>query len=571
MLRIQRKRAVTCSEARETIELGQYRIECASVERAGEKIIVCERFNRDALIEKISSNGRLEDVDGPYVVIAPLEGTVECDFLGIHPLFYSPSQNPDIAVSDELCKGMLQLAPSKRLALKGSELHFEERAPPAVPSLEYEGEEALSRTLARMFEDAVKERMKNISSDEKVGLMLSGGVDSSTLATALVKLGVKFTAYTVTSGDSLDLEYAKALVRSLGIPHEEVRIEKMALGAKMREVVNTLNLKEYQHSTPVFLPVISGLSAIYYFAFERASEQGVKWMLSGVGSEEIFAGFVDRTREALDMQCRRRLYTIYNRDLYRDRALAFHFGIRTIAPFLDIEFSHYGLGVPSSFKVREGYKKHIWRLAAERLGTPSKNCWRQNKATQYGSGVDRLVGELARESGLQYRRKYIEWLMNGRQLPSENIEVRGVELPHDWADVKRVIHLVLNEYGIDYKSSDVKDEISDIPHHYLDGGAFFVAVCNGRVIGTVAVRRINERECELKNMYLQRNFRGKGLGRRLLDAALTFAKERRFAKMRILTSEKFSDAHRLYERAGFTQVGRIENEWNDRVYEMKLA
>ncbi|MEM2900478.1 MAG: GNAT family N-acetyltransferase, partial [Thermoplasmata archaeon] len=322
-------------------------------------------------------------------------------------------------------------------------------------------------------------------------------------------------------------------------------------------------------STPVFLPVISGLAAIYYFAFERASNQGIKWMFSGVGSEEIFAGFVDRTNEDLNIQCKRRLHTIYHRDLYRDFAIAKHFGIRTVAPFLDIDFAYYALDIPPYLKVCKGYKKYIWRCASEIIGTPKKNCWRQNKATQYGSGIDRLVTQLAKESGLVYKKKYIEWLIDGKELPSEKIEIRVVDLSHDWASLKRLVHQVLHEHGFDFKTSKVKNEICNIPSLYLDDGTFLVAVCNDKCIGTIGIRKKDgkEKDCVLENMYIQKHFRSRGLGTRLFNAALDFAKEMTFSRMYVSVHDKYSKGKIFFEKRGFVKIGRNKNE---DVYELKL-
>ena len=566
-----------------------------SYQKIGNKIVISQAFNRNALLSKISSktssNEGIEDVDGPYLVIDFENHTLESDYLGIQPLFYSTNEMKITEMPEE---GMLQVEPQKRIIFKENKtekekidrekidktdkgkIEFEDRAVPRgkIAKITKIGkspeenacEKEIAQTLAILLENAVSERLKNISYGEKVGLMLSGGVDSSTLAVMLSKLGVKFTAYTVCSGSSgsgaksLDLEYARHLTSSLDIPHEEVVVEKNALDNKMRDILKVIRLKEYRRSTPVFLPVISGLAALYYFAFARASSQGVKWMFSGVGSEEIFAGFVDRTKEDLNLQCKRRLHTIYHRDLYRDFAIAKHFGIKTVAPFLDIDFSYYALEIPSSLKVCKGYKKYIWRCASEIIGTPKKNCWRQNKATQYGSGIDKLVEIIAKESGLGYRKKYIEWLMQDKELPSKNIEIRVVNLTQDWADLKRLVHQVLHEHGFDFKTSRVKEEICNIPRWYLDGGTFLVAICNNRCIGTLGLRKINEKECILENMYIQKHFRGKGLGIRLLNSSIDFAREKGFKKMHVVVHDKYRKGKRFFENRGFLKICRGKSE-----------
>ena len=84
----------------------------------------------------------------------------------------------------------------------------------------------------------------------------------------------------------------------------------------------------------------------------------------------------------------------------------------------------------------------------------------------------------------------------------------------------------------------------------------------GRVIGTVAVKKIDESTAELKALYLLSEYRRKGFGFQLLDKAVKFAKEQGYQRIVLDSMSKYADALRLYERYGFKTTER----YNDNPY-----
>ena len=86
--------------------------------------------------------------------------------------------------------------------------------------------------------------------------------------------------------------------------------------------------------------------------------------------------------------------------------------------------------------------------------------------------------------------------------------------------------------------------------HYA---AAWVALHGDEVVGSVALRPIAAREVELKRMYLRPAFRGRGIGQRLLDIALLWAREHGIERIVLDTTEEMAAARRLYERNGFAR------------------
>lgn len=93
---------------------------------------------------------------------------------------------------------------------------------------------------------------------------------------------------------------------------------------------------------------------------------------------------------------------------------------------------------------------------------------------------------------------------------------------------------------------------------------FYCLTADDKVIGTVALKKIDEYTVELKALYLDSGYRGKGYGSRLMDKAVSEAKVRGFKSIVLDSMSKYKDALRLYEKYGFRNTERFnDNEYAD--------
>lgn len=94
-------------------------------------------------------------------------------------------------------------------------------------------------------------------------------------------------------------------------------------------------------------------------------------------------------------------------------------------------------------------------------------------------------------------------------------------------------------------------------HH----GRWWVAELGGRVAGCIAaapeLRAGAVATVELKHLYVAAASRRQGLGARLCDLVDEFAAARGAARLVLWSDTRFTDAHRLYERLGWTPTGRM--------------
>jgi putative acetyltransferase len=150
-------------------------------------------------------------------------------------------------------------------------------------------------------------------------------------------------------------------------------------------------------------------------------------------------------------------------------------------------------------------------------------------------------------------------------------QVRDYKLV-DREAVARLVGDVLAEYGFALKVGGLEDDLREAHSRYTGARAgFWVAEAGAGIVGTVAVRPKGDATCEIKRLYLRADMRGAGLGQVLYAHAEAFARAAGYERIWLESSRRFTKAHRLYERNGFVLVERLENDWEDNVYEKRLV
>ena len=91
---------------------------------------------------------------------------------------------------------------------------------------------------------------------------------------------------------------------------------------------------------------------------------------------------------------------------------------------------------------------------------------------------------------------------------------------------------------------------------------FLCLIDEDKVVGTVALKRIDENTAELKALYIDSAYRGQGLGTHLMEVILEEAKRLGFKVIVLDSMKQYKDARKLYERFGFKDCDR----YNDNPY-----
>ena len=161
------------------------------------------------------------------------------------------------------------------------------------------------------------------------------------------------------------------------------------------------------------------------------------------------------------------------------------------------------------------------------------------------------------------------------------IEIRLIK-PDEGPAAKRVIYRVAQdifhdprslEESIAYHESrgELKD-MDDIQRNYFEkGGLFLVMLDDNHLIGTGAIRQLEDDICELKRLWLLSQYHGQGLGYRMIQELFSFARENGYKRIWLQTDAvEQSRALEFYRRLGFYEIPRYTDRTDDIAMEMSL-
>ncbi|MBU4366449.1 MAG: GNAT family N-acetyltransferase [Verrucomicrobia bacterium] len=131
--------------------------------------------------------------------------------------------------------------------------------------------------------------------------------------------------------------------------------------------------------------------------------------------------------------------------------------------------------------------------------------------------------------------------------------------PHDTPQVKQLIRDILdNEFASEHQAYGGPD--LDDPARYYGGqkDVFLVAEKDGVIIGTVAIKEDAPDTALLRRIFLNKAFRGKGYGAKLLQKALTFCFEQQYQNVTFRGTDTMQAALQLCLKEGFKETDVAE-------------
>ena len=121
-----------------------------------------------------------------------------------------------------------------------------------------------------------------------------------------------------------------------------------------------------------------------------------------------------------------------------------------------------------------------------------------------------------------------------------------------------IISLILgiqnDEAGINLSLQEQPDLLDISQSYQQNGGGFWVALTDGKVIGTIGLMKKEQRCAVLKKFFVKKEFRSQKVGLALYNKLLTFAKSLDIQYIILDTPSVAHASHKFYQKAGFRRI-----------------
>ncbi len=340
------------------------------------------------LLKAVESAIRLIDGDYAFAVWDGDNLAIARDPLGVKPLFYGENDEVKGFASTRLA--LNEVGITDIITLKPEHILYNgEDIAPAQPIYEkiFEGDVAKINKMLRL---SVLKRVEGL---DEIGVIFSGGLDSSYLALLLREMSenvpLKIKLYAVGVKDSHDVEAAIYASKFMNLDLEICEVTEELIRQALPEVVKAIgddNLMKI------------GVGLTTYFATKLVARDGIKVAISGQGADELFGGYKRYVRGFIDgtlnYDLRVDMSNMYHVNLERDDACSMLNSVELRLPFLDKKLVELVLNIPDNKKIvsmHDDMRKSILRKIAFEDGLDYEIAYRPKKAAQYGTGIDKIL------------------------------------------------------------------------------------------------------------------------------------------------------------------------------------
>jgi len=152
------------------------------------------------------------------------------------------------------------------------------------------------------------------------------------------------------------------------------------------------------------------------------------------------------------------------------------------------------------------------------------------------------------------------------------MDIQPATTEKDLADVARLFREYVFSLGLNLDFQGFEEELATLPGSYSSPlGCLFLARVDGEIAGCIGLRPHTESEGEVKRLYLDPSFRGKGVARQLVSQVIEAASQIGYATLVLDTLASMKPAIALYESFGFERIpAYYHNPHPEAVYFRKI-
>ena len=159
-------------------------------------------------------------------------------------------------------------------------------------------------------------------------------------------------------------------------------------------------------------------------------------------------------------------------------------------------------------------------------------------------------------------------------MSAPQVEISPARAAEDIASIGELFLEYAASIGVDLEYQGFSSELAGLPGQYAPpSGDLLIARVNGAAAGCVALRRLDQSTLEMKRLYVRPSARGAGLGKLLVEAAISIARQNGYAELRLDTLASMASAQKLYGALGFVEIPPYGNSFlpGTRFYSLPLA
>jgi GNAT superfamily N-acetyltransferase len=135
-------------------------------------------------------------------------------------------------------------------------------------------------------------------------------------------------------------------------------------------------------------------------------------------------------------------------------------------------------------------------------------------------------------------------------------EFREARTPVDIGHVRRLFRAYADWLEVDLCFQGFERELAELPGCYAaPAGRLVIARVGGEVVGCVGLRPLEPGVCEMKRLWVEPGFAGRGIGRSLAETIVAAARQIGYRRMRLDTiPARMPAAQHLYAALGFQEI-----------------
>jgi asparagine synthase (glutamine-hydrolysing) len=370
----------------------------------------------------------LHDLEGDYAIVLTenvnsfelkkINAFIARDFLGVKPLYYATNKNIHLFVSEikaipknifqDLNYTITQVPPGTYWSLQNPNNFIKYYSLDKYKNLENctvnKTDPDTLLTVYNNIQNIISDSVINKynTTDAEIGILLSGGFDSSIITSIIAGYlntnpdTTKLELFTIgdtlgiSDNDNIDVQYAKEFVKFLKEHYPNVNIIHHIIYINDLDIIiNDIDKIIYRLET--FDPETIREAIPYYYLFKYISEKtNIKVLLSGDGLDEFcgyneFKNLDDSTFQLKSVEL---LDNLCNFDVLRSDRMSSTFSLEVRYPFLDKKLVEYILSLHPKLKRWQSYKdteapieKYIIRRSFDhdKLFLPDSILWRSSR------------------------------------------------------------------------------------------------------------------------------------------------------------------------------------------------